>query len=136
MDQHCDCSRLGKTDYEQSVCQDNCYNLEMLKRDITNAYMWYKIADLILSVALLVGVAGIVPVLLLVFVYGFKIVLLAYNVLVLSILFYYEVSILYIVVAAVVSYLIGWVFIFYSCIVVSSLYRIMVNSDEYGEDEY
>lgn len=79
----------------------------MLKRDITNAYMWYKIADLILSVALLVGVAGIVPVLLLVFVYGFQIVFLAHNVLVLSILFYYEVSILYIVVPAVVSYLIG-----------------------------
>lgn len=53
------------------------------------------------------GVAGIVPVLLLVFVYGFKIVFLAYDVLVLSILFYYEVSILYIVVPAVVSYLIG-----------------------------
>lgn len=104
----------------------------MSNRDTTNTFMWYNISDLILSVALLVGVAGNVPVLLLVFVYGFNIVFLAYNVLVLSILVYYE-SYLY-VTYAVLSNLIGWVFIFYSSIVVSSLYRTMVNADKYSTE--
>lgn len=105
----------------------------MLNRDITNTFMWYNISNLILSAALLVEVAGNVPVLLLVFIYGFNIVFLAYNVLVLSILVYYEyfLSVFY----AVLSHLIGWVFIFYSCIVVSSLYRTMVNADEYSTED-
>lgn len=110
LDKHCDCSGLVRTDYERNrlwdVCQNNC-NVEMSNRDTTNTFMWYNISDLILSVALLVGVAGNVPVVLLVFVYGFNIVLLAYNVLVLSILVYYE-FFLY-VTCAVLSHLIGWV---------------------------
>lgn len=75
LDKHCDCSGLGRTDYEWEVCQKNC-NMEMSNRYATNTFMWYNISDLILSVALLVGVAGNVPVLLLVFVYGFNIVFL------------------------------------------------------------
>lgn len=136
LDKLCDCSGLVRTDYEWNrlweVCQNKC-NVEMSNRDTTNTFMWYNISDLILSVALLVGVAGNVPVLLLVFVYGFNIVFLAYNVLVLSILVYYE-SFRY-ATYAVLSHLIGWVFIFYSCIVVSSLYRTMVKADEYSTED-
>lgn len=84
----------------------------------------------ILSVLLLVGVYKVVPVLLVVFVYGLPTTYLVNNVVSLTVLGTEGTSAGGLV-SAVGMILINWALIAYVCIVVYSLYRTMVNPEEY-----
>lgn len=130
-------------------CRDQCENKEGLKFhecvDKCHGYLKSGIKTLkycvslvvlmsILSALLLVGVYKVVPVLLVVFVYGTPTAYLVNNAVSLTVLGTEGTSAGRLV-SAVGGILLCWVIIAYVCIVVYSLYRTMVNPGEYPTDD-
>lgn len=121
--------KFKQTEEEQYECKHPCYNKEMFKTDIQRyADIWYFVVLLALCVALLVGVAGDVPVLLLVFVYGIKVATLAYVAVAIRLFVLYELYIEFIILFVILC-LIWWIPIIYCCIIVSSLYAQITKTD-------
>lgn len=125
----CTLYRFKQTEEEQTECMKTCYNKAMFKTDIQKyADVWYFVVLLALCVALLVGVAGDVPALLLVFVYGIKVATLAYVAVAIRLFVFYEKDIVFTVLFAILC-LIWWIPIIYCCIIVSSLYAQITKTD-------
>lgn len=112
-------------------CKHDCENTEKYHY-IVSVYLnsWSSLLCLAISVGLLIAVYAVVPILLPVYVYVQVTDLIVYTFLNAILHVVYKTPTLYIV-GAVFFTLLWWALKIYCCMVVYSLYRTMVNSDEY-----